>query len=299
MFLDSVTKSFEVYLGGAVAANQLPIYASYVDHTASAATPGASDTQTNGVTAVTAVAAPAASTQRQVKMLSIYNADTAAVTIYFRLNNNSTYRILRKCTLAPGETWVYTPETGFKVLDILGMEKIGGSLVRMAPLLGYSTKDAANLTAVTALATGVCHAYYLGVAPFATSAINLLVNVTTALVTITWAETAIYKGTPALNGACPDLTRLGYADVSAVYNSTGRKNTTINLTVPANPGDNLWVLIGAAATTMCQIRGALADDLQCGIINTLTARPSLTPGPVAGTLAGATVVPGWVVVKLN
>lgn len=299
MFLDAITKSLEVYLGGAVAANQLPIYANYVDHTTSAATPGTTDTQTNGVTAVTAVAAPGGSTQRQVKMLSIYNADTAAVTIYLRLNNNSTMRIIRRCTLNPGETWAYTQESGFKVLDIMGMEKIGGSLVRYAPILGYSTKDAANLTAVTALATTVCHCYYVGVAPFASSSINLLVNVTTLVSTITWAEVAIYKGTPTLNGACPDLTRLGYTDVAGTFNTTGRKNVVINLTVPANPGDNLWVILGSQATTPFQIRGALADDLQCGIFNTLTARPSLTAGPTAGTLAGATAVPGWVVIKFN
>jgi hypothetical protein len=299
MFLDSITKSFEVYLGGAVVTNQLPIYASYIDHTTTTATPGASDTQTNGITAVTVVAAPGATTQRQVKTLTVYNADTAAVTVYLRLNNNSTYRIIRRATLNPGETWAYTQETGFQVLDIMGALKMGGSIVRMAPLMGYTTKDAANLTAVTALTTGVCHCYYVGVAPFATSSISLLANVTTALVTITWSEVAIYKGTPVLNGACPDLTRLGYADVAASYNSTGRKNTTINLTIPANPGDNLWVVIGAAATTMCQIRGALADDLQSGIFNTLTARPSLTAGPTAGTLAGATVVPGWITIKLN
>src|SRR3972149_1351113 len=248
MFLDAVTKSLEVYLGGAVAANQLPIYANFVDHTSRPATPGASDTQTNGATAVTVVAAPAGSTQRQVKALTIYNADTAAATIYFRLNNGSTMRIIRQTTLAPGETWVYTQEAGFQVLDIMGMQKIGGSIVRYAPILGYSTKDAANLTAVTALATTVCHCYYAGVAPFATSSINLLVNVTTLVATITWAEIAIYKGTPMLNAVCPDLTRLGWANVAAVYNTTGRKNVNIPLTVPANPGDNLWVVLGSQAT---------------------------------------------------
>jgi hypothetical protein len=299
MFIDTITKSLEVYLGGAATANQLPVYASYIDHTATAATPGASDTQTNGVTAVTVVAAPAGSTQRQVKTLTVYNADTVAATVFLRLNNNSTMRIIRRATLNPGETWAYTQETGFQVLDIMGALKLGGSIVRMAPLLGYTTKDAANLTAVTAMATTVCHCYYIGVAPFSTSSINLLVNVTALVATITWAEVAIYKGTPMLNAACPDLTRLGYTDVAGTFNTTGRKNVIINLTVPANPGDNLWVVLGSAATTPFQIRGALADDLQCGIFNTLTARPSLTAGPTAGTLAGATVVPGWVTVKLN
>lgn len=107
MVLDQTTKTLEVLLGGAPATNQLPVVASWGDLSATAITPGSADTVTNGVTAVTIVAAPAASVQRQVRSIHIYNADTASVVVTVRLNNNATLRILVKATLAPGDSLVY------------------------------------------------------------------------------------------------------------------------------------------------------------------------------------------------
>jgi hypothetical protein len=298
MLLDATTKSLEVLLGGSPAANQLVLTTFYIDHTATSATPGSSDGLTNGATAVTMVAAPTASTQRQVKGFYIFNNDTAAATVIIRLNNNGTYRIIAKMTIQPGETIEYKQETGFKVLDIYGLLKQGGSFVRFAPLVKNMVQDAANLTAVTVFTTGTCHCYYMGPAPFAPATINLLANVTTALVTITWAEIAIYTGTPTINGNCPDLTRKGYLDVAAIYNSTGRKNNAIPVS-GINAGDHIWVVMGAQATTMFQARGALADDIQSGMFQTLIQRPSTYPGPGAGTLASAAVVPAWIAIRYN
>jgi hypothetical protein len=298
MLLDAVTKSFEILLGGTPATNQLVFTTFYIDHTSAAATPGSSDGLTNGATAVALVAAPAASTQRQVKSIHVFNLDTAAATVIIQLNNNSTLRRIVRITLQPNETLIYMQDAGWQVLDIYGMVKIGGSVVRIAPLVKSPITDAANLTAVTAFASGTCHCYYQGVAPFSPSSINLLVNVTTLVATITWAEIAIYTGTPMIYGNCPDLTRKGWADVSAVYNSTGRKNTAINVS-GINPGDNIWVVLGCTATTPFQVRGSLADDLQTGHFQTLAARPSTTPGPTAGTLAGAAVVPAWLAIRFN
>lgn len=118
--LDATTKSLEVVLAGAVTTNQLPIVASYVDVTTTAYTPKANDTATNNTTAVTPVAAPAASTQRQVKLLTVYNADTVAAAVTVRLNSNSTMRVLCKVTLAVGSTLVYTDGEGWRVLDASG-----------------------------------------------------------------------------------------------------------------------------------------------------------------------------------
>jgi len=123
MILDATTKSIEIDLDGAVAANQLPVFVSYADHTASAFTPGASDTQTNNTTAVTIVAAPASATQRQVKNITVYNADTAAAVVTIQLNNDGTLRTLVKVTLDPGDTLIYDYGLGWKVLDSTGAMK--------------------------------------------------------------------------------------------------------------------------------------------------------------------------------
>ncbi len=124
MFILSDTNdSLEVLLSSVVATNQSPIYAAYADHTASSFTPGQNNTATNSTTAVTAVSAPAASTQRQVKYLSVYNADTAAITVTVRLNDNATTRIIGKWTLQIGETLEFVDGYGFKVLNTNGAIK--------------------------------------------------------------------------------------------------------------------------------------------------------------------------------
>ena len=107
MILDATTKSLEVFLAGAVATAQLPIFVGYADYTPTTFTPASSDTQTNNTTPVTIMAAPAASVQRQARFAFIYNADTAAATVTVRLNNNGTFRNVVKRTLQPGETLSY------------------------------------------------------------------------------------------------------------------------------------------------------------------------------------------------
>ncbi len=119
IILDATTKSLEVVLGGAVATNQLPFTAGYTDMVASPAFVE-SDGQTNGATAVTLVAAPVANVQRTVNHLSLFNADTAAVTATIRLNNNGTLRKIFVATLASGDNLGYTPENQFQVHDSSG-----------------------------------------------------------------------------------------------------------------------------------------------------------------------------------
>lgn len=121
IILDTTTKTLEVDLAGAVSTSQLPVVVSYVDVTTTAYAPIAADTATNSTTAVTIVAAPAASTQRQVKLLTVYNADTASATVTIQLNNNGTLRILVAVALAVGSTLVYTDGEGWRVLTSAGV----------------------------------------------------------------------------------------------------------------------------------------------------------------------------------
>jgi hypothetical protein len=122
MILAATTSSLEVILAGAITTNQLPCVSSWVDITATAFTPGHTDTQTNGATAVTLVAAPGASTQRQVKYINIYNADTVSATVTVRYNANATLRTLAKIILLTGESLIWDGQA-FKVLDASGSVK--------------------------------------------------------------------------------------------------------------------------------------------------------------------------------
>jgi len=123
MILDSTTKTLELVLGSAVTTTAMPIAVDYVDSTATTFTPGSVDSQSNGTTAVTILAAPAASTQRKVNEITVYNADSAAKLTTVRLNNNTTIRPLVVVTLQVGDTLGYTDVSGWYVMDSSGAIK--------------------------------------------------------------------------------------------------------------------------------------------------------------------------------
>ncbi len=103
--LDATTKSIQAVMSGAPATTNPSVTAAWADDTGSAFTEGASDTALNGTTPVTLIAAPASSTRRVVKSITIANIDTAPVTITLSYNDNSTLRTVVKVTLAVNDTW--------------------------------------------------------------------------------------------------------------------------------------------------------------------------------------------------
>ena len=64
----------------------------------------------NGATPVTVVAAPGASTTRMIARygLSVYNADTAAITLYLQLADGAATRIIEKATINAGSSYFNT-----------------------------------------------------------------------------------------------------------------------------------------------------------------------------------------------
>ncbi len=100
-------------------------------------------------------------------------------------------------------------------------------------------------------------ASYLGPAPKSSASINVLYNVTTSPGAITYAELAIFKGTYLLGGGSGNpvqMVGLGYTDVSGVINTTGVKNTTVNLSPSCAVGDQLWVMFAFNGTGSVQLR---------------------------------------------
>jgi hypothetical protein len=103
--LDSTTKTIKVAMSAAAATTNPDYTVAYADNNGTAFTEGATDGVLNGTADVTVCAAPAASTRRIVKAMTIHNRDTAAVTINIKYDNSGTQRRLTAVTLAPGETW--------------------------------------------------------------------------------------------------------------------------------------------------------------------------------------------------
>jgi len=105
LILDSTSKSIVVAMSGAAATTNPDFTAAWADNNGTTFTEGATDGALNGTSSVTLVAAPAASTRRTIKAITIENKDTAAVTLTVSYNNGGTLRTIAKVTLNVGDTW--------------------------------------------------------------------------------------------------------------------------------------------------------------------------------------------------
>lgn len=111
--LDTDTKSLEIDLAGAVTTSELVISTHAVnilDSDTSVTEIINTNILTNGTTAVTAMAAPAAGDSRVVKSLTVFNADTVSAVVSVQINDGSSLFILVQPTLGPGETLMYSAE---------------------------------------------------------------------------------------------------------------------------------------------------------------------------------------------
>lgn len=109
MILDATTKKLQVVLAGAITSAQLQVNVSWAD-TQNGATfvPGSNSAVTNSAVAVDIVAAPAASTQRQVKELTVQNTDSAAAAVTVQTVDGANTRKNIVVTLQTGETLFFS-----------------------------------------------------------------------------------------------------------------------------------------------------------------------------------------------
>jgi hypothetical protein len=124
LLLTSTSDAISVISSASVATD---VQASWVDLASGAGTPGRINTAISTATTTTVVAAPASSTQRNVKHLSIRNKDaTSSQTVTVRHTDGTTTVELFKCTLLAGETLLFNDGTGFTVYDSAGGIKQAG-----------------------------------------------------------------------------------------------------------------------------------------------------------------------------
>ena len=114
LILDTTTRKIEAKIAGAPATTNPDFVASWADNTDSAFTEGNSNGALNGSTLVDVVIAPAASTRRVIKSITIFNRDTAAVTLTVYYNDNATQRVIFSGTVAAGGTWTTDVTQGLK-----------------------------------------------------------------------------------------------------------------------------------------------------------------------------------------
>lgn len=285
MILDATTDNLEIILDKAITTNQLSFSVFYNEYTSTSVTPSSNYGTTNSTTAVNLIAAPTSGRQRQLRYCSINNVDTADIGVKIRFNDNGSFRNVLYVYLRVNESIQYSEEMGWRVYDSSGGEKVNAyhrlpGAIRLPEGFGAAgTGTTLNLTNTN------CHCVYLGTAERPYSSVRIQYNVTTLLgATISWAELAIYRGTPTIN-VNTTMTRLGFTDASGIWNSTGVKTTTVNVSGVAI-GDDLWAVFAPSSNnaTPMALRAGVVDDLGSGFFQTVTnTRPS-TNSSITGTI---------------
>lgn len=105
LVLDGTAISIQVAMTTSAATTNPTFVSTYADNAGSGITEGATDGALNGSTDVTVVPAPTGANRRVIKGITIFNGDTAAVTVLIKYDNNATQRTLVKVNLAVGDTW--------------------------------------------------------------------------------------------------------------------------------------------------------------------------------------------------
>ena len=108
LILDSTGASIQVAMSGAAATTNPTYTVAYADNNGTAFTEGANRGALNGSTDVTVVANPASGYRRIVKDMTIYNGDTAPVTIFIKYDVSATQRTIAKIVMAVGDSWNFS-----------------------------------------------------------------------------------------------------------------------------------------------------------------------------------------------
>lgn len=152
--LDSTTKKLEVVLDAAHTTNALRCASSWRDITTTTYTPGSTLVDTNGSTDVTLVAAPAASTQRVVDEISIFNDDTATKRVTVKFDVSAVETKLIEVRLGVDERLCYA-NGEWKVYDRAGAVRQAVDSTRI--LSGSTDGRGIKVTGTTTAATVTVH----------------------------------------------------------------------------------------------------------------------------------------------
>lgn len=149
LVLDGTAISIQVAMSTSAATTNPTFVSTYADNAGSGITEGATDGALNGSTDVTVVPAPTGSNRRVVKDITIYNGDSAAVTIFVKYDNNATQRTIAKVTLAVGDTWTTdgTFDTNGNLKQSLGTISLTSQVTGTLPVANGGT-GATTLTGV-------------------------------------------------------------------------------------------------------------------------------------------------------
>lgn len=256
--LSATTESLELVTTTTAA---LDVVISYIEYTASAATPAAAQTAITTATTTTILAAPGASTQRQVKRMTIRNTSaTSTNTLTLQKDVSGTNYTSWKASLGPGETLSMDSEGELHTYGSDGLEKVPGT----------ASIDGLTLTFLKVGAT--------------TEAIGLW----QALDKDTGFPGAASRGTPGVNGVATDCSVVGTAGSGGAL-STGSHQLP-------NPASGNYYLTAMSAGMSVAGMFSLNDIIwyNTGLnVTTTTAQAITTPTLPNRDLDGSNLGDGW------
>jgi hypothetical protein len=273
LVLDATTISIQVAMSTSAATTNPTFVATYADNAGSGITEGATDGELNGSTDVTVVPAPSGSNRRVIKDITIYNGDTAAVTVFVKYDNNATQRTVAKVTLAVGDTWTTdgTFDSNGQLKTVAGVVSLTSQVSGTLPV-GNGGTGATTLTGVlkgngtSAFTAATAGTDYLappsGTAILKANSGGALANATagTDYVTPTGSETLTNKTltNPSVNNYTEGVVAIGTVTSSntialtngTVQTATLTASTACTFTMPtATAGKSFILLLKQAAST--------------------------------------------------
>ena len=251
--LDTTSKTFELTTSSTA---DTDYFVSWVDMTTSAFTPGASQGTINTAGTTVLVAAPAASTQRGIKAVSVFNRHAStAQTVTVKIDVSGTEYSLFKATLMAGESLQWSDGNEWAVYDATGDKKVN------SPVNVGVTGRVIPINKVGTATEGTAYWYSFGKDAGFTGA---------------WSP-----GTPGLNGRATDGT-------------TAADNGALQLWTPT--GSLYITETAATTTTLCTVMLADVVWVNTGIVVTTTTAQAITsPTFPARDLNGSTDGEGYVI----
>ncbi len=245
LVLDGTAISIQVAMSTSAATTNPTFVSTYADNAGSGITEGATDGALNGSTDVTVVPAPTGTNRRVVKDITIYNGDTAAVTIFIKYDNNATQRTIAKVTLAVGDTW-----TTDGTFDANGQLKTIAGSVNLATQVTGTLPVGNGGTGVTTL-TGVLKGNGTSAFTAATAGTDYLAPPSGTAILKANSGGALANASAGTDYVAPGTATTFTADQT--FNSTrlklaGSTSGSATLNAPATAGTNTYTLPPDAST---------------------------------------------------
>ena len=281
------------------AAGSIDVAAFYIDRDQSTGSVGAANRKLTTISTATTtdiVAAPGATTTRNIKQLHVRNKHATIscdVTVLF--DANATGYGLHKVTLRPGEALEYVEGVGFYVLaaNLSALNLTSAEPSNMQRVLQSILPPVAVGTFLTISGT----AYYLYLGRIARDITVLFAefHVTTAGAGAQTAEIGLFSTTNPPNKSGQTLTKIVASGTVDSVTTTGVKRNTSSFAQAISAGTHLWAAIRFAMATTQPTCSGRAGDMSQGHVLTTTGGGALTGlSTAAGTIpaiATATVAP--------